>query len=167
MHLDHVVRRLEAAAQGDHDALVAERRGCRRPDRVAQVARTVEASLVAGAHRARHDHRLRAIENEVPTERRLLDRVGSLGDDDPVDRRVVQCESKDGRDVEQVCEAQVDRGCPPRSIETISAISSSPGVRARIAAPSKIGIRPPATGSNAVLMVPPVNTTATRAIRQS
>ena len=58
-------------------------------------------------------------------------------------------------------------GVRPRSMATTSAIASSPGVRARIAAPSSAGTLPPATGSNAVLMVPPVKMTATRAIGRS
>src|SRR5688500_16114808 len=46
----------------------------------------------------------------------------------------------------------------------MSAMVSSPGVRARIAAPSSAGTLPPATGSNPMLIVPPVNTIATRAM---
>src|SRR5688572_8985016 len=58
-------------------------------------------------------------------------------------------------------------GVRPRSIRTISAMVSSPGVRARIAAPSSAGMLPPAAGSNPMLIVPPVNTIATRAMAGS
>jgi hypothetical protein len=56
-----------------------------------------------------------------------------------------------------------EAGVRPRSIATISAIRSSSGVRATISVPESVGTLPPATGSTVLLIVPPVNTIATRA----
>ena len=55
-------------------------------------------------------------------------------------------------------------GVSPRSIVTRSATASRPGTVSRRAAPPSTGTLPPATGSWRMLIVPPVNTTATRGI---
>ena len=64
--------------------------GCRRRDGAAQVGRPVVVGAVRRAHRAGHDHGLRPVEQEVPGEGGLLDRVRALDDHRAVDVRVRQ-----------------------------------------------------------------------------
>ena len=85
--LADVVGRLERAGQAHEHAHPAQVRARRGRDRVAQVGRPVEARLVRRPHGARHDDRRRGLQQEIPGERRLLDGVGALDDDDPVERR--------------------------------------------------------------------------------
>ena len=130
------------------------RRGPRRrprrrgdPDRVAQVRRPVEAGLGGGPHRAGHDDRLRAVEEEVPEERRLLDRVGALDDDRAVDRRdrpsasartAAISNSAGNVEVAGRRQAAVDRDRRRRSRRARAVASRS--------APSRTGTLPPAAG---------------------
>ena len=97
VHLDHVVGRLDRPARQTTTPAPRIDGGGRDPDRVAQVGRPVEAGLVRRAHRAGHDDRLRPVEDEIPAERGLLDRVGALDDDRAVDRRVGQRLADDRR----------------------------------------------------------------------
>src|SRR5688500_2735370 len=55
-------------------------------------------------------------------------------------------------------------GVRPRSSGTTSASSSRPGTSARMSRPPSTGTLPPAAGSWRMLIVPPVNSTATFAI---
>ena len=55
-----------------------------------------------------------------------------------------------------------DAGTRPQSMGSTRAMASSPGVRARMAAPSRLGTAVPVAGSRSIEMVPPVKTTAMR-----
>ena len=105
VHLGHVVGRLDRAGQAHDDAGITQRRSGSRRDRGAQVGRPVVALLVRGAHGARDDDGFWRIEDQVPGERGLLDRVGALDHDDAIDRRIVQCSLRIAGDRQQVVPA--------------------------------------------------------------
>ncbi len=141
----------------------AARRG--HPDGRGQVGRTVVARLARGAHRAGDDDRLRAVVEQVEEERRLLDRVRSLDDDGAVDGRVRQRRRRRSAAIpNNASKVKWLAGVRPRSIGTRSAIAASPGTVSSSAAPPSTGTLPPATGSRRMLIVPPVNTIAIRAM---
>ena len=129
---------------------------------VAQVGRAVVAGVRGVPHRPGHDDRLRRVEDEVEQEARLLDRVGALDKDHAVDRRIGLQVADPSAPRKRSAKDQWLAGVRPWSTGTTSASASRPGVRARIAAPSRAGTAPPASGSTSMLIVPPVNTTATR-----
>ena len=60
----------------------------RRAHRRREVGRAIPAGVGERAHRAAQDDGLRARDREVEEVRRLLERVGAVGDDDAVDLRV-------------------------------------------------------------------------------
>ena len=107
VHLEHVVGRLDRAGEADDDAGAAQPPGRRDPDGVAEVGRTIEAGRIRRPHRAGHDDRLRPLEDEIPAEARLLDRVGALDDDRAVDRRIGQRRPQRVGDLEQDREREV------------------------------------------------------------
>ena len=115
------------------------RRG-RRGDGPPQVRRPVVRRRAGGAHRPGHDDRLRACVEEVVEERRLLDRVGALDDDHAVDRRSRRAPPRTEPQIPNSAgNVKWLAGVRPRSIATTSAISSRPGVWARISAPDRAG----------------------------
>ena len=133
VHLDHVVGRLDRAAE-------ARRRPRRHASSGAAATRTASRRLAGPSKPAASDARIAPVtttgfapsRTRSQAERGLLDRVGALDDDRAVDRRV-------GQRLAQHVAAISNRsanvkwlaGVRPRSIATTSAIASRPGRRGR------------------------------------
>ena len=144
VHLRDVVGGFDRARERHDDADPTRVRGGRHGDRVAQVGRAVEIRLVRGPHRPGHDDRLRVRPRRGPRRRPSPRSCRSPARRRPRRRR--------GRPVPRRCPRQIANssanakwlaGVRPRSIGTTSAMASRPGVRARIAAPSRAGTFPP------------------------
>ena len=163
MGLRDRVGRVDGAVEDDLDARAAQGGRRRAADRVPQVRRSVVVRVGCGAHRAGHDRRAPAGRGRGPTgtrsprsrrcpgRRRRRRSPGPPGSGES--RSAI---SNSFGNVKWLA------GVRPRSIGTRSAMSSMPGARARMAAPSRVGTFPPATGSATMLIVPPVKMTATR-----
>ena len=116
MPLLDIVGRLDRPSKADDDTLAPHRRGRCHPDSVTQVGRSIEAELIGGPHRAGHHDRLGSIEDQVPAEARLLDRVRTLDHDGASDAWVRERRPQDRGDVEKVGKAEV-AGRHPTAID--------------------------------------------------
>ena len=164
--LDDVIGAVDPAGHHDEDALIPERRvEVATADGVEKVGRAVVARLARRPHGARHHDWLPQVVAEVPEERGLLHRIGALDDDDPVDPGLggerpdppAELEQPREREMAGRRAPEVDRARRRRS-------PRSPGCGRGWPRRRGDGTLPPATGSTAIEMVPPVKTTATRLI---
>ena len=107
VHLRRIVGRQHEPVHDDQHALSAQARVGRRPHRVGQVSRTVEASFPRVAHGAHDHHGCLSVVEEVPGEGRLLEDIGALHDHDARDLWPGGRFADALSDVQQLGEAQV------------------------------------------------------------